>query len=281
MQTPIDFGKDFLNRLFDQKDADACLKMLAGDLVWITPEEMHHFLSEGAVLRFLRKQMKADSEAMYVDLISIKSSPSADNIMTVAYEINLVPREGEKPLYLRCSMVICRRSKRLEITFLLFSAKAQRDSSEQLRDFITNLPCGVMILACLDGRREEAIFYNEYFAHRLRYRQEEFARAMARNPFFMASEDDRERIHEEIAQARHDFQGRPGPSAFPVGHGVAVDMQEIRQIVLAEVFPGTVNMDHLAEIDAFVFQAVSVLNRKTEGIEIRGHGIASRTHGFS
>ena len=202
MQTPIDFGKDFLNRLFDQKDADACLKMLAGDLVWITPEEMHHFLSEGAVLRFLRKQMKADSEAMYVDLISIKSSPSADNIMTVAYEINLVPREGEKPLYLRCSMVICRRSKRLEITFLHFSAKAQRDSSEQLRDFITNLPCGVMILACLDGRREEAIFYNEYFAHRLRYRQEEFARAMARNPFFMASEDDRERIHEEIAQAR-------------------------------------------------------------------------------
>ena len=202
MQTPIDFGKDFLNRLFDQKDADACLKMLAGDLVWITPEEMHHFLSEGAVLRFLRKQMKADSEAMYVDLISIKSSPSADNIITVAYEINLVPREGEKPLYLRCSMVICRRSKRLEITFLHFSAKAQRDSSEQLRDFITNLPCGVMILACLDGRREEAIFYNEYFAHRLRYRQEEFARAMARNPFFMASEDDRERIHEEIAQAR-------------------------------------------------------------------------------
>ena len=202
MKTPIDFGKDFLYRLFDQRDADACQKMLAGDLVWITPESMHHFLSEGAVLKFVRKQIKAETESRYVDLISIKSSPSADNIMTVAYEINLVSREEERPLYLRCSMVICRRNRQLEITFLHFSKKSERDSSEQLRDFIANLPCGVMILACLDGHREEAIFYNEYFAHRLRYKQEEFARAMAQNPFFMASEEDRERIQEEIAGAR-------------------------------------------------------------------------------
>ena len=202
MQTPIDFGKDFLNRLFDQRDADACKAMLAGDLVWITPESMHHFLSEGAVLKFLRKQIAAAEEARYVDLVSIKSSPSADNIMTVAYEINLISREDERPLYLRCSMAICRRSKRLEITFLHFSKKSERDSTEQIRDFVTNLPCGVMILACLDGRREEAIYYNDYFAHRLRYRQEEFAKAIRRNPFFMTSEEDRDRIHEEIARAR-------------------------------------------------------------------------------
>ena len=202
MKTPIDFGKDFLYRLFDQRDADACQKMLAGDLVWITPESMHHFLSEGAVLKFVRKQIKAETESRYVDLISIKSSPSADNIMTVAYEVNLVSREEERPLYLRCSMVICRRNRQLEITFLHFSKKSERDSSEQLRDFITNLPCGVMILACLEGHREEAIFYNDYFANRLRYKQEEFARAMAHNPFFMAPEEDRERIHEEIAEAR-------------------------------------------------------------------------------
>ena len=202
MKTPIDFGKDFLYKFFDQRDADACQKMLAGDLVWITPENMHHFLSEGAVLKYLRKKVKEEEEARYVDLISIKSSPSADNIMTVAYEVNLVSREEERPLYLRCSMVICRRSKRLEITFLHFSKKSERDSSEQLRAFVSNLPCGVMILACLDGQREEAIFYNEYFANRLRYKQDEFARAMAQNPFFMASEEDRDRIHDEIAQAR-------------------------------------------------------------------------------
>jgi hypothetical protein len=90
MQTPIDFGKEFLNRLFDHRDADACMAMLAGDLVWITPENLHHFLSEGAVLKFLRKQIAAQEEPRYVDLVSIKSSPSADNIMTVAYEVNLV-----------------------------------------------------------------------------------------------------------------------------------------------------------------------------------------------
>jgi hypothetical protein len=54
-------------------------------------------------------------------------------------------------------MAICRRSRQLEITFLHFSKKSERDSSEQLRGFIDNLPCGVMILACLDGRREQAI----------------------------------------------------------------------------------------------------------------------------
>ena len=178
------------------------MAMLAGDLVWITPENLHHFLSEGAVLKFLRKQIAAQEEPRYVDLVSIKSSPSADNIMTVAYEVNLVSREDERPLYLRCSMAICRRSKRLEITFLHFSKKSERDSTEQLQDFVTNLPCGVMILACLDGRREEAIYYNDYFAHRLRYQQEEFARSMRRNPFFMTSEEDRDRIHEEIAKAR-------------------------------------------------------------------------------
>lgn len=100
MKTPIDFGKEFLHTFFDQRDADACQGMLAGDLVWITPENMHHFLSEGAVLSFLRKKIEEDGESRYVDLVSIKSSPSADNIMTVAYEINLVSREEDKPLHL-------------------------------------------------------------------------------------------------------------------------------------------------------------------------------------
>ena len=154
------------------------------------------------MLSFLRKKIEEDGESRYVDLVSIKSSPSADNIMTVAYEINLVSREEDKPLHLRCSMAICRRGRRLEITFLHFSKKSERDGSEQLREFVMHLPCGVMILACLDGRREEAIFYNEYFARKLRYREDEFARAVSRNPFFMTSEEDRERIHSQIGQAR-------------------------------------------------------------------------------
>ncbi len=202
MQTPIDFGKDFLNKYFDEKDVDGCLSMLAGDLVWITPKDMHHFLSEGAVLKFLQRSIEEDNESRYVDLISIKSSPSADNVMTVAYEVNLVSREDERPLYLRCSMAICRRSRKLEITFLHFSRKTERDSSEQLRGFVSNLPCGVMILACLDGQREEAVFYNDYFARRLRYGEKEFDRAMAQNPFFMTSEEDREEIRDQIEQAR-------------------------------------------------------------------------------
>lgn len=204
MQTPIDFGKDFLNKLFDERDADACLKMLAGDLVWITPEDMHHFLTKGEVLSFLKKKAAEEAGTRFVDISSIRSSPSADEIMTVAYEVNLVSKEDEKarPLYLRCSMVICRRDGRLEISFLHFSEKADGRGAQQLHDFVTNLPCGVMILACLDGQGEEAVFYNDYFARRLRYKQEVFAKKVRRNPFFMASEEDREKIREEIGKAR-------------------------------------------------------------------------------
>ena len=204
MQTPIDFGKDFLSKLFDERDADACLKMLAGDLVWITPEDMYHFLTKGEVLSFLKKRAAEEAGTRFVDISSIRSSPSADEIMTVAYEVNLVSKEDEKarPLYLRCSMVICRRDGRLEISFLHFSEKAGGSGAQQLHDFVTNLPCGVMILACLDGQGEEAVFYNDYFARRLRYRQEVFAKKVRRNPFFMTSEEDREKIREEIGKAR-------------------------------------------------------------------------------
>lgn len=193
-----------MNKLFDERDADACLKMLAGDLVWITPEDMHHFLTKGDVLSFLKKKPAAAAGPRFVDISSIRSSPSADEIMTVAYEVNLVSKEDEKarPLYLRCSMVICRRDGRLEISFLHFSEKAGGSGAQQLHDFVTNLPCGVMILACLDGQGEEAVFYNDYFARRLRYRQEVFAKKVRKNPFFMASEEDREKIREEIAKAR-------------------------------------------------------------------------------
>ena len=45
MQTPIDFGKNFLNNFFSSRDPDLCLEDLAYDLVWITPKQMYHFLS--------------------------------------------------------------------------------------------------------------------------------------------------------------------------------------------------------------------------------------------
>ena len=44
MQTPIDFGKNFLNSFFSSRDPALCIEDLAYDLVWITPKQMYQCL---------------------------------------------------------------------------------------------------------------------------------------------------------------------------------------------------------------------------------------------
>ena len=98
-----------MNSFFSMRDPDLCLEDMAYDVVWITPKQMYHFLSAKEIHDFLQEEMTARPERHYVDIVSIKSSPSAADISTVAYEINLVPKEEEKAVYLRCSMAICKR----------------------------------------------------------------------------------------------------------------------------------------------------------------------------
>ena len=83
MQTPIDFGKNFLNTFFSMRDPDKCLEDLAYDVVWITPKQMYHFLTAVEIRSFLQEEMTARPERHYVDIVSIKSSPSAADISTV------------------------------------------------------------------------------------------------------------------------------------------------------------------------------------------------------
>ena len=100
MQTPIDFGKSFLNSYFSVRDPDLCLEDMAYDVVWITPKQMYHFRTAKEIRDFLEQEMTAKPARYYVDIVSIKSSPSAADISTVAYEINLVSKEEEKAVYL-------------------------------------------------------------------------------------------------------------------------------------------------------------------------------------
>ena len=62
MQTPIDFGKNFLNSFFSMRDPDLCLEDLAYDVVWITPKQMYHFLSAVESKTFLQEEMEAEGE---------------------------------------------------------------------------------------------------------------------------------------------------------------------------------------------------------------------------
>ncbi len=194
MQTPIDFGKNFLNSFFSSRDPELCLEDLAYDVVWITPGQMYHFLSAKEIRDFLQEEMTAKPERYYVDIVSIKSSPSAADISTVAYEINLVPKEEEKAVYLRCSMAICKRGQHFEITFLHMSEKQGVGGMEQIREFTENLPCGVLIFAYMKDEGPKTLFYNEYFWKKLHYKEDQFQKQMERDPFFMVSEEERDKI---------------------------------------------------------------------------------------
>ena len=194
MQTPIDFGKNFLNSYFSNRDPDQCLEDLAYDVVWITPRQMYHFLSAKEIRDFLQQEMAANPERYYVDIVSIKRSPSAADISTVAYEINLVSKEEEKAVYLRCSMAICKRGQHFEITFLHMSEKQGVGGVEQIREFTENLPCGVLIFAYMKDEGVKTLFYNEYFWKKLHYKEDQFQKQMERDPFFMVSDEERAKI---------------------------------------------------------------------------------------
>ena len=206
MQTPIDFGKNFLNSFFSSRDPELCLEDMAYDVVWITPKQMYHFLSAKEIRDFLQEEMTARPERYYVDIVSIKSSPSAADISTVAYEINLVPKEEDKAVYLRCSMAICKRGQHFEITFLHMSEKQGMGGMEQIREFTENLPCGVLIFAYMKEEGPKTLFYNEYFWKKLHYKEDQFQKQMERDPFFMISEDERDKIIERLKE----IQGTSG-----------------------------------------------------------------------
>lgn len=200
MQTPIDFGKNFLNSFFSSRDPEQCLEDLAYDVVWITPKQMYHFLSAKEIKDFLHEEMAARPERHYVDIVSIKSSPSAADISTVAYEINLVPKEEEKAVYLRCSMAICKRGQHFEITFIHMSEKQGQGGMEQIREFTENLPCGVLIFAYIKGEGPKTLFYNEYFWKKLHYKEDVFQKQMERDPFFMVSDEEHDKIKEKLKE---------------------------------------------------------------------------------
>jgi PAS domain-containing protein len=200
MQTPIDFGKNFLNSFFSMRDPDLCLEDMAYDVVWITPKQMYHFLSAKEIHDFLQEEMTARPERHYVDIVSIKSSPSAADISTVAYEINLVPKEEEKAVYLRCSMAICKRGQHFEITFIHMSERQGQGGMEQIREFTENLPCGVLIFAYMKEEGPRTLFYNEYFWKKLHYKEDQFQKQMERDPFFMVSDEERDKIMDKLKE---------------------------------------------------------------------------------
>ena len=189
-----------MNSYFSSRDPDLCLEDMAYDVVWITPKQMYHLLSAKEIRDFLQEEMTARPERYYVDIVSIKSSPSAADISTVAYEVNLVPKEEDKAVYLRCSMAICKRGQHFEITFIHMSEKQGVGGMEQIREFTENLPCGVLIFAYMKEEGPKTLFYNDYFWKKLHYKEDQFQKQMERDPFFMVPEEERDKIMDRLKE---------------------------------------------------------------------------------
>ena len=75
MLTPIDYGKNFLQTLYNERNAEGAAGYLADDLVWVTPDEIRHLKSREDILAFLRLSVQDDPELYNVDIASIKSAP--------------------------------------------------------------------------------------------------------------------------------------------------------------------------------------------------------------
>ena len=150
MLTPIDYGKNFLQTLYNERNAEGAAGYLADDLVWVTPDEIRHLKSREDILAFLRLSVQDDPELYNVDIASIKSAPGDGESNIVVYDVNLIPRREEDAVNIRCSL--CIRKTGIEtpggfaLTFVGMSRRYQRTETEQIREFIENLPGGVMVL---------------------------------------------------------------------------------------------------------------------------------------
>ena len=169
MQTPIDFGKAFLNRLFFEGNIDAAADAAAEDLLWIGDDRSLHIRTRQELEKMLEHLAVRIREPHYVDIAAIKSQLCPDNTVLVTYELSLVPENVSRTLVLFCSMFIMPADETYQITFLHFSEKTEDDRNRirQISVFADKIACGIMILAAGGGHTPVILYYNRYITDRL------------------------------------------------------------------------------------------------------------------
>ena len=204
MLTPIDYGKNFLQTLYNERNAEGAAGYLADDLVWVTPDEIRHLKSREDILAFLRLSVQDDPELYNVDIASIKSAPGDGESNIVVYDVNLIPRREEDAVNIRCSL--CIRKTGIEtpggfaLTFVGMSRRYQRTETEQIREFIENLPGGVMVLVRLGAGELRHLYSNTFLPRQLGYEEGLYFDKLKENPFFMMSDRQMKRMRTMIAQ---------------------------------------------------------------------------------
>ncbi len=202
MQTPIDYGKKFLETLYNRRDARLTIEFLAADIVIVTPDEIRHFLTKQETLSFIEGTIRQDPRLFNVDIAAIRSAPAAGDTSTVVYEVNLIPKREEDTVNIRCTLCIQKQGAGYTLTFVGISRKYARTDTEQIREFIDNMPGGVIVLASTGGAGAgiRHLYSNSYFYRRLGYEEDDFYSRMEENPFFMLSEEEQRRVRTLLGQ---------------------------------------------------------------------------------
>ena len=203
MPTPIEFGKSFLVNFYTKRDVKECLAMLSEDVIFITPEEMYHLRDQKEVFAFLTEQLPEGGERFYVDVSDVCGDPVSENVTAVSYKLALVPLDPERTVYARASMVIVGRTENMEIRSVNLSRRYS-PVSEGGRDFADRLPEGIAMVAGLKQQGIRLVSHNSRIRTALGYGEEEFARRLRKNIFFMLTGDDQVRLSDAFCDPKDD-----------------------------------------------------------------------------
>ena len=133
MQTPIDFGKTFLNRLFYEGNIDAAADAAAEDLLWTGDDRSLHIRTRQELEKMLELLAVRIREPHYVDIAAIKSQLCPDNTVLVTYELSLVPENVSRTLVLFCSMFIAPQMRHTGSLSFIFRKRPRMTATGSVR----------------------------------------------------------------------------------------------------------------------------------------------------
>ena len=172
-------------------------------MIFITPEEMYHLREQKEVFAFLGGQLPEGGERFYVDVSDVCGDPVSENVTAVSYKLALVPLDPERTVYARASMVIVGRTGAMEIRSVNLSRRYS-PVSEGGRDFADRLPEGIAMVAGLKQQGIRLVSHNSRIRVALGYGEEEFARKLRKNVFFMLTGDDQVRLSDAFCDPKDD-----------------------------------------------------------------------------
>ncbi|MCI2048906.1 MAG: ATP-binding protein [Lachnospiraceae bacterium] len=198
MQTPIEFGKNFLVQYYTKRDIAESMACLSDEIIWIMPEKGYHLRGQKEIFAFLKGRIDTDPEKWYVDVARVMSDPSSDTTRTVLFELALVPLDPSRTRYVQASMVVRTTKKDMEITFLHISRTYDPSDPGPFHEFVDYLAGEVMIVQGIGPGEVRLVWQNHAFCRELGYTDEEYRTLSRSDPFFMLSVKSRSALTEKF-----------------------------------------------------------------------------------